>query len=206
MCIRDSHHHVQSSAEGHQICDALENYLEEESPLSKLVLRIKDLPRVPNWMHVGVHGLHFETLLLDMEGPNGYTGTDIENILGCTSDSLRQVGFVADQTTNITSLFTLINPVTLYLLGSPPPVQDVFRDAERGFFPKKDPGGIPFRLRVVALGTGSGMTCFMRGATKLLRKKVWTASQIDLRDLTKYGQEVDILMGEPMAFGPGGRN
>lgn len=198
-------YHVPSAAEGHHLCDVLENYFEKESPLSELVLRIKGLPRLPNWMRVASHALQFETLLLDMDGPNAYSGADVENILGCTSDNLRQFGFVADENTDIATIFGLTNPVTLYLIGSSQQVTNVFDKADQGFEVKKDPDGLPLRLRVVASGSGDYMTCFMRSEMVLFRKKIWTASHVDLRDLAKYAEEVDVLMGEPMVFGPDGR-
>lgn len=38
------YHQTPSAADGHRLCDALERYLERDSPLSNLVVRIKNLP------------------------------------------------------------------------------------------------------------------------------------------------------------------
>jgi hypothetical protein len=199
-------HQVPSTDAGHELCDALEQYLKKKSPLSKMVLRIKDLPRVPNWMHVGLHGLQFETLHLDVKGSEPYSRNDMENILGCTSDKLRQIGFVASYGTNIATIFNTCNPVTLYLFGASQTAQEVFDHAERGYHARMNPDNSPFRLRVVALSAGDGVECFMRVRTEFLRKKRQVVVSVDLRELTKCGEEVEILIGEPIAFGPGGRN
>jgi hypothetical protein len=228
-------HRSPSDVDGHVFCNALEQYLEKASPLTKLVLRIGNLLRLPSWQHIALHGPELETLLLDLDGANNYSGDEMIKILECMTPKLRQLGFVEGETTDIKQIFKLCNPVTLYLLGASKAAsslnshstasdldgiqyvfrrsaQGIFEAAERGYHAQMISDGLPFRLRVVALAryacqsTVENMLCYVKGEETFLRKKKQAMFGVELRDLTKCLEEVDILIGEPMIFGPGGRN
>lgn len=191
------YHHVPSDTIGHCLSAALTKLLEKSSPLSKLILHIEELPTPPSWEHIAVHGNSLETLLLHMDGPNRYSPEEIEKITEYTSDRLRQFGLIIDDDQRSNDIFPHLNLVTLYLLGEGhgrATADIVFNYYEQG------------RLRTVAIQEGDRFVCYVKGATKVLRRKpVISAVEANLQELTRCGEEVDILIGEPVMFESGGR-
>lgn len=233
--------HVSTTqASGSAMCSALETYLQTMCwSITKLVLRISGLPRLPTWACFVTHGPAVETLLLDISGTaniNGIATTitystkalvDIFRLL----PNLRQLGFIKPFSMDWRQIFKYTNPVTLYLLGTNdnssemdvslhtlknlyrPVAQPIFEQVRSGFDQNKQKNGLPLRLRVIALGRhglGSSWDCkdilyYVKGEEVYLRTRRTAMVPVELRDLTKNKEEVDILIGEPIAFGLAGR-
>ncbi|TID18094.1 hypothetical protein E2P81_ATG11061 [Venturia nashicola] len=202
-------HRVPTDAIGHSLSAALTKILEKAPPLSELILRIQDLPDPPSWGHVALHASSLETLLLDMDGPNRYSPGELMKITTYTSDRLRHFGFVIDSDQHPSHILHHLNLVTVYLLGEDhgcATADSVFDYCEQMHQTRGNCSDLPLRLRTVAVQQGNRMVCYVRGETKVLRRKPITSTvEASLRELTHCGEEVNILIGEPMEFGPGGR-